>query len=67
MEEIKMTSSEWMDLLDQGITILDADGWQRDNFNYSFNEELISKREYMNRLTQSTVLGLKTLVHSENE
>ena len=67
MEEIKMTSSEWMDLLDQGITILDGDGWDRDNFHYSFNEELITKREYMKRLTESTILKTEKLVYSKNE
>ena len=62
-----MTSAEWMDLLDERITILDADGWQRDNFNFSFNEEKITKREYMSRLSQSTILSTKSLLSSNNE
>lgn len=47
------TSKEWSLTL-PGITIMDPDGWDRQNFEYSFNEELISEAEFMKRLARST-------------
>ena len=35
---------------------MDPDGWDRKNYVYSFNEELISEQEFTFRLNKSTVL-----------
>ena len=50
------TSKKWCEKL--GLSrdnILDPDGWDRTNFNYSFDEEKISKGEFIERLGRSTV------------
>ena len=53
----KRSSNDW--LLDpefSEITIMDADGWDRRNFKESFSE-LISRKEFKQRLFRSTVKG----------
>ena len=45
------------------VTVIDADGWDRKNFKYSYYEELISKREYQRRLCEST---LSIRIHSRD-
>lgn len=50
---IKKTSREWQELKPDFI-VLDADGWDRSNFEYSWNEELITEEEYNKRLLYST-------------
>lgn len=52
-EIIKLPSSEW--IKQYGYIILDPDGWDRVNFDYSFNQELITKEEFEKRLSYSTV------------
>jgi hypothetical protein len=61
MEE-KKTSQEWFDTLcvPRGTVILDPDGWDRTNFAFSWNEELISKDEFTLRLCDSTCMFDKT-------
>lgn len=49
------TSEEWDAEIQDGIRILDPDGWDRKNFNYSWYKELITKEEFYNRRTLSTV------------
>ena len=51
----KKTSEEW-DKLDKykEITVLDADGWDRKNFDYSWKEEQITEQEFNHRLAYST-------------
>lgn len=53
----KKTSKEWYELVPREfkLTILDPDGWDRMNFDYSFNNELITKEEFKIRLSSSTV------------
>jgi|688.fasta_scaffold761113_3 hypothetical protein len=51
-EIIKLPSSEW--IKQYGYIILDPDGWDRTNFDYSFNKELITKEEFEKRLSEST-------------
>lgn len=53
----KKTSKEWYKLvpIEFKLTILDPDGWDRTNYDYSFNQELITKNEFMNRLASSTI------------
>lgn len=49
------TSEEWRkDYPD--IVILDPDGWDRQNYDFSFNEELITKSEFECRLSMSTCI-----------
>jgi len=55
MSEIKKTSLEWEK--DCPYRILDPDGWDRSNYEYSFNEELITEEEFQKRLFSSTVVG----------
>lgn len=45
------TSSDWSQRL--GIVVIDADGWDRSNYDYSYHVELISYDEYMVRKSQS--------------
>jgi len=58
MGKIKKTSDEWMKILDEKdkLIILDPDGWDRCNYQYSFYEEEISHSEFISRLMESTVL-----------
>jgi len=54
--EIFKTSEEWMKLpIYKHINILDADGWDRTNFDYSFKKEKINKTEFDKRLAFSTI------------
>jgi hypothetical protein len=51
------TSEKWANiLLTSGEKILDPDGWDRENFHFSFFEEMISEEEFKNRLMFSTVV-----------
>ena len=57
MDNLK-TSKEWNDI-HKNISIQDGDGWDRspDKWDYSWNKELISEKEYVNRLMISTCSG----------
>jgi len=48
------TSREWAKDFPL-VSILDHDGWDRTNFEFSFNEELITRGEFRFRLNQSTL------------
>ncbi len=63
-EELKKTSKEWLEEIpeEHGLVIMDPDGWDRKNYKYSFNEELITKKEFMKRLSYSTTI-CKTSFH----
>lgn len=51
------TSEKWANiLLQQGELILDPDGWDRENFQFSFFEEMIDEEEFKNRMLFSTVV-----------
>ena len=52
------TSQEWFQLTNARCSsvIYDPDGWDRSNYDYSFNEELITHDEYLKRLSVSTIL-----------
>lgn len=64
MNDILKTSSEWYTILNENekkenikiTTIMDPDGWDRTNFQYSFYEEMISEKEFQNRLLLSTCM-----------
>ena len=51
--EYLKTSKEWQELFKE-VVVLDPDGWDRKNYKYSLEEELISLSEYYNRIIQST-------------
>lgn len=61
-DDIKLTSEEWNKKLCKKLGVLniivDPDGWDRNNYQYSFCEELITKKEFNNRLMKSTIMGL---------
>lgn len=53
------TSEEWLRLAhakDAGLIILDPDGWDRKNFQYSWYEEKITEEEFRRRVFCSTVM-----------
>lgn len=52
---MKKTSDKWHKELEPSLIILDPDGWDRKNYDYSFYEELITKEEFYKRLSQSTI------------
>ena len=70
MEEILKTSKEWYAIHreDKGnVIIMDPDSWDRTNYEYSFNEELITQMEFTIRLGMSTVLFQRPPVIKEDE
>lgn len=59
MFEEFMTSRAWMQMdMNNHATyiILDPDGWDRQNYDYSFYEEKITYEEYNRRKNMSTVM-----------
>lgn len=48
------TSKDWLSE-NKFIDIIDPDGWDRENYNYSFNEELIDFEEFNRRIMKSTI------------
>jgi hypothetical protein len=44
----KRTSKEWQVIFPE-IVVIDPDGWDRKNFDYSWNEEKIGVQEYFKR------------------
>jgi hypothetical protein len=53
--EALKTSKEWQNELSHRIQIIDADGWDRQNFEYSWGEEKISIGEFKERCQTSTL------------
>lgn len=52
----KKTSEKWQELDNSGVVVLDPDGWDRKNYQFSFYEELITHEEYERRKMFSTCL-----------
>jgi hypothetical protein len=53
------TSQKWLAEIQEQfskVNVLDPDGWDRKNYEYSFNQELISKEEFKKRFYMSTVM-----------
>ena len=46
------SSEEWQKQFN--VAIIDPDGWDRENLEFSFREELITKKEFESRLSRST-------------
>jgi len=53
---IKMTSDQWCKRhnIVLGLEILDPDGWNRKDFEFSFYKEKITEKEFSRRLACST-------------
>lgn len=53
------TSQEWYEEVpkEYGLIIMDPDGWNRRNYEFSFNEELITKQHFIMRVMHSTCLS----------
>jgi len=49
------TSADWV-IIHDDITVLDPDGWDRQNFDYSWNIELITEEEFLKRRMFSTCM-----------
>lgn len=49
------TSLDWYKKHDT-VVILDPDGWDRKNYDYSFNEEKITEEEFLRRRSMSTCM-----------
>ena len=47
------TSAEWQ-AVKPDVKVLDADGWDRLNYDYSWNVERITEKEYNSRVSKST-------------
>ena len=54
-EEDLKTSNEWQKIIPEP-RVLDPDGWDRRNFQYSWYEEKITLSEYNKRLLISTCM-----------
>lgn len=52
-EPIKKTSEEWQSIFPDP-KVLDPDGWDRKNYDYSWKEEKITLEEYETRRSLST-------------
>ncbi len=55
--EMKYTGEYWMKMTYPNLKILDFDGWDRTNLNYSFKKEQITYMEFMRRLCSCTGEG----------
>lgn len=55
------TSEQWYQQYkdEWGFTILDPDGWDRQNYDYSFKQEKITLKEFVNRVFFSTTQSEK--------
>ena len=58
-----LTSEQWNARYPE-VVVLDADGWDRKNYQYSWYEEKISFQEYYKRLIMSTIQG-KISIHEK--
>lgn len=48
------TSEEWYQEIKGFIQVMDPDGWDRSNFDYSWHQEKITKAEFSSRVSRST-------------
>jgi hypothetical protein len=53
-EPVLKTSEEWSK--SYAYTVLDPDGWDRNNYQYSWSEELITFKEFEERIMRSTCI-----------
>jgi hypothetical protein len=52
------TSKEWQSLIKE-IIVLDPDGWDRTNYEYSWEQEEITIQEFFKRVADSTCIYLE--------
>ena len=64
--EIKKTSADWQEIIPEPL-VLDPDGWDRQNFQHSWYEEQITRKEYFNRLSSSTVTHSKRWIEAHQQ
>ena len=50
------SSCEWMKLYKDNFIISDPDGWDRKNYDYSWNIEKIPLEEFKSRVMRSTII-----------
>jgi hypothetical protein len=53
------TSADWNSIWESefpGSFVMDPDGWDRSNWQYSWHEELITYEEFLNRVCRSTTM-----------
>jgi hypothetical protein len=55
MAKVKKTSSDWYEQYFKKVKIIDPDGWDRSNWEYSWYQEPITKEEFRDRLTKSSI------------
>jgi hypothetical protein len=58
MKHDMKTSAQWHDLLEEkykGSYVMDPDGWDRSNYDYSFYREQIIEEEFWKRFFRSTI------------
>lgn len=65
LNEHLKTSEEWQKLCT--IIILDPDGWDRTNYQYSWYEELIIKKEFEKRLCTSTIYSGQAIFNAKGD
>lgn len=63
-ELVLKTSEQWLEDYPRTV-IYDPDGWDRTNFKFSFNEELITKAEFEKRKLRSTCFLLAEMANQE--
>ena len=57
---LKKTSEEWQKECITLLQVIDPDGWDRKNYQFSWYEEKISKEEFFKRVWSSTTKFLKS-------
>jgi hypothetical protein len=69
MDTILKTSEEWFnEIYPNGeLKILDPDGWDRSNWDYSWGEERITEGEFNQRLFRSTIEVVAIHISGEKE
>lgn len=58
---MKLTSDQW-EKRKPDTKVIDPDGWDRKNFEYSWFKELITEEEYDQRVSRSTIAIKRPLV-----
>jgi hypothetical protein len=59
------TGHDWQQLLYPKLVILDYDGFDRRDLQYSFYQERISRQEFENRLSECTIIHNTDYLKSE--
>jgi len=55
--DVKKTSKEWFEEIPRKyeLKILDPTGWNKENYEYSFNKKLITKNDFTIKLGKSLI------------